>query len=808
YLDQNGSYDFYREVNELSAQAEQTKDLEYQKHFDRSDLLSNKVMGLIALLIVLATSLWLFALSEILSSAVKYGTAFGGFIFLIIGGVSAYLIESDSATPADVGAITTPASWATGIITFVLAAGLGVLALLRGRRPKTAMVAVRPTSLQPPPQSNYMSTPPIGADGAPIYTPTGTPPYQGAPGGIIASPPYVAPIVATQQAFEVAELEDEEEKEEPFKQIVTVLIATVALIAALIAYLQSDASNQSGSANRNVQQYALSALGERTYGASEVGYHYYTAAHAWKQLDVLAKSSDNHGDAAAAARYRKAMEAISEQTDIFDKTYFNPDTDVVPDEYAYASDLYVTTVADQAERSVLQLKLHNAWDAKASAYIAHLTLLAVALALFGLGLAASGFVRYIFASAGLIMVAATVVWAITVYAEPVKTISEDAIDAYATGIGDNKAGRYEDAVDSLTSALEMEPGYANAMSERGDAYIKQKYDAYSNGYFQSVAGKQEDADKSFQEGDEKLQLAIDDYEAAQKAGKDDTHVGWQLGWSYYLQGKYDKAVEKDQHVLDNDPSVIGVRLNKAIALLVQGKYEDAEKEYNIAIARTTDIVNAARDRGETLSADFWYYLNAGVGDLYGAILRIEDLNFYFVQAPQASNIADPKQTEDEAFAMVIKLRNKIAAFEYLAKNGSMPTETIPDAVVGDFTFSAIVNGKTEEETGIIFPSTTKGVTAYYSYENIHPGQRVSFKVYDNFYYYPQYDYVIDDWQNSESGDGFITVTDPYDKYSEAYYLAPGLYTIEMYVDNQYVQGGLFYIQTLAEEQSALAAPGQ
>ncbi len=819
YLDQNDQYDFNREVNELYAKAEQEKDLDFQKYFDASDASGDKVMGLIALLIVLAASLWLLALSEILVSAVKYMTGLGGLIFLIIGGVAAYIIDADLAAPGVVGAVVWPVSLIAGGLTLVLVLGAGVLVLAsRGGKKRVAVA----THAGPPPEMGYTNPPP-GYGGSypppppppgyppppantptPVYVPTNVPPqYQGMPPAQGQYPGPVAnmntPAPPATQARE--EEEEEEEKEEPFKQIVTVLIATVALIATLIAYLQADASNQAGGANRNVQQYALDALGERTYGESQLGYHYYTAAQAWKQLDVLATSSDRHGNSAAAARYRSAMDAISQRTDIFDAKYFDPDTDVVPNSDAYAADLYVTSAADLAERSVLQLALHSAWDDKANAYIAHLTLLAVALALFGLGLAISGFVRYIFAVAGVLMVSFTIVWAMGTFLQSITTISDEAVDAYAIGYGDNYAARYQDAVDSLNKALDLEPGYANALAARADAYLGLYYDAYSDNYYSTLSGDTDAADKSAQEANDLLQKAIDNYEAARTAGKDDVNVNWNLGWAYYLQGKYDEAIQTDDHVLELDSTTIGVRMNRAIALLASGRYEDAELEYNTAIARTSDLVTDALDKGKTLSADFWYYLNAGVGDLFNLALRMEGLNFYFTEAPPGDTIADPKQTESEDLNTIIKLRNKIAIFEYQATYGKMPDQAQTGATVDPFEFGAVVDGQSQEATGIIFPSNTKGVNMYYSYQNIPAGSRVSFKVYINFFHYPEYDYVVDDWENPVNDSRKITVTDPYEQDSEAYYMAPGLYEMEMYVDNQYVQSGIFYVQSPAEEQA-------
>ena len=78
-------------------------------------------MGLVSMLVVLAIALWLLALSEVLSSIAKYATALGGLLFMILGGVAAYMINSDTMLAADVGAFVMPATYVLLGITFAAA---------------------------------------------------------------------------------------------------------------------------------------------------------------------------------------------------------------------------------------------------------------------------------------------------------------------------------------------------------------------------------------------------------------------------------------------------------------------------------------------------------------------------------------------------------------------------------------------------------------------------------------------------------------------------------------------------------------
>ncbi len=529
------------------------------------------------------------------------------------------------------------------------------------------------------------------------------------------------------------------------------LIATVALIAALIAYLQADASNQSSSANRNSQQYATQALGEQTYGASEMTYQNQAIVQTWKQLQVLAASATNHGDDAAAKRYQDAADQIKGLSGIFDPKYFDPTTQDLPSTDAFAADLYSAESIGLSERSIIQLGVHDVWDGKASAYVAHLTLLAVALALFGLGLATSGFIRYVFAGAGVLIVGAAIVWATITYTQPVSSISDQAVDDYAKGVGLAQGGSFDDAIKAYSDALAIQPNYANALYERGQAYLNQGTGAYTTGYYQDEAGKSSDAQTSYQELTSKLEEAAKNFEAARAVGRDNSFVGWELGWTYYLLGRFDDAVNIDRHVLDKNPYVIAVHLNLGLALIGQGNDDAAELEYNTAIARTSDVINNARDKGQTVSSDFWLYLDEGASDLYNLLLRSKSINFAFMQAPPQDKIANHDAAAQEAFNMMTKLRNKIAAFEYLAQKGQMPPDEQITASVEQPIFGAVEEGQPNQVEGLLFPNTTKSVTMYYTYTNILKGQTVSFKIYNNYSHVPEYDYTIDNWQNDASG---------------------------------------------------------
>lgn len=784
YDESGETYDYIAEYNELYAAQQRDRDLDAQKSFERSDSLSEKVMALLGVLVVLAISLWLLALSEVLGTATRYATGVGGALFLILGAYGVYSIENSTGPPSGTTNLLWFFSYILGGLTLAGSVLLFVLSLVR--RPKAA--AIQPAAYNPnmppqPPQLYY----PAGDVNAP------TAPYipnQGQQNAPI--PTNIAPVQAKAE-------EEAEEAEEPFKKLITILIATVALIASVIAFLQSDAGNQESSANRSVQVDSVSILGTNIFGAAATSFDYGAAVRIWKELDTESKTAETFGDPAQAARYANARDAITQISPVFTEQYFDPKSEDVPKRYSYDADIYQRDVAGLNEKATIQAKLKNDWDAKASAYIAHLTLLAVSLALLGLSLAVSGFVRYIFAGAGVVMVIITLVWAVGIYNQPIKSLNLDAVDAYARGEGLWLSDKTEDAIKEYDESLSIEPGYTSALYSRGRAHSYLAYLAF---------GKQD-----YEQSDKEYQLAVDDYLAAIAAGKDDTTTNWSLGWIYYLQGKYDDAIRVDTHIEEIDPTVIGPRLNRALALLVQGKYDESELMYNTAIAKVADQVNDAIAGDKLLDKDFWYYLDAGVTDLDNLIDRIDGREYYYTEAPTVDKIASPEDTRDRALDIILNLKSSTAGFEFQGK----PPTGESTAVIGNFTFKAVDPASEDSEPveweNNYLPYNTKTVKVGFDYSGIEEGQRVLFKLYKENVEQKDYRQYVT-WPNLDaSGQYEFDVADPAAQfrdsdfnpeadsrltsladYSGLYTFPSGDYIVELYIDDHLLRRGFFQVE--------------
>lgn len=96
YLNRDGSYNTQRDLGEAWAQAGQKLDLNAQPHFDEADQERLKIIIAVTILIGLAISLLFYTLAEALHPArrwLRFGTALGGTLFLVIGIIAAVSLE-------------------------------------------------------------------------------------------------------------------------------------------------------------------------------------------------------------------------------------------------------------------------------------------------------------------------------------------------------------------------------------------------------------------------------------------------------------------------------------------------------------------------------------------------------------------------------------------------------------------------------------------------------------------------------------------------------------------------------------------
>lgn len=551
-----------------------------------------------------------------------------------------------------------------------------------------------------------------------------------------------------------------EQQDERFKQTIAVLIAVVTLCAAIIAYLQSDAGARDDRANRDNKRYALEAFGRQVSGNAAVNYAYNSAYQSWQELDLLAASAANRGDEAASQRYTILRDQARQFSPLLDAPYFDATTGEV-DLARYEADTYLVEVTGLQEAFLASSVVKDAWDAKSNTYIVHLTLLAVALFLFGLSLVtASGATRWIFSTMGAAITLVALLWAGRVYAEPVVDLREQgqAIGAYAQGIGLAYQNKYEEAIAAFDTALQAAPTYANALAQRAEA--------------QSALGNWVEA--------------AADYEKARTAGDQSGNTAGELAWIYYLQGRFDEAIAMNRTALQASPGELWIQYDLALSLLTAGQLDAAKAEYTAGMKLAAEQVAAAKAANAEPPSYLWWGLDdaaSGLDDLV-AILDGEE------SVPPLDKITNGEAIRPVAEELISQIKSLAVALEYSGQPPSAPLT----AQISPFVFAEPIYDESGEVTDYTeidaVPFGTQAVAVLFDYQGMVDGQEVLFKVYIDGEEDPSWR-VIFPWEAGAEGS--------YEKplsldYSDNFVLAAGYYTVEIYVDGQLAQRGSFMVE--------------
>lgn len=534
--------------------------------------------------------------------------------------------------------------------------------------------------------------------------------------------------------------------EDRFNRLVAILTMSVAVLVAVVAYLQTDAAIRSDRYSSEALQFAMQASGARAVGATKLGYGFYTS-QVQDELSKLAISAEASGDADAARRYYTVQSDLARLSPLL-STYQG-------DEARYESDLYVVESTASSERFAEALRGNDDWEEKSRAHFLHLALLAVALVLFGLSSTISGAARRVFLVTGCTIAGVTLVSAVMTAVRPITRLPDAAIDAYATGVGLAHQSKTREAVAAFTQALSLAPEYSNARYERANALLD------SRDYSAAAA----------------------DYERLRASGRDDANVASQLGWAYYLLGRFDEAIQVDHRVLElnpDPPTRVGARFNLALAELAAGQIDQAKLDYSQTMTLATQAVaqgEAARD----LPYSFWEYLDASASDLDNLLDRLAGKSADWIEAPPRAAIANPTQVRSVATDLVFELKSLYFTLE---RTGQPPRGRVA-AKIAPIQFASD-EGDDEDDWEIleVFPSDTTSVVMLFTYEALQPSQSVMYRIYR-------------DGQEDTSlrrpitglgtrGEAEVTIPLVFDQ--------PGEYMVEVYVEYQLVQRGRFTVE--------------
>jgi tetratricopeptide (TPR) repeat protein len=553
------------------------------------------------------------------------------------------------------------------------------------------------------------------------------------------------------------------QSEDRFKKLIAVLTALITVLIAIVSFLQSDAGSRDDAANRDTKRYTLEAFGKQVSGDSRVNFDYNTAYQAYYELDLLTQAALAVDDQAAASRYAALRDNITTLSPMLAPPYFDEGTGELNID-KYEAETYLVEITALQERFAAASVVKDAWDSKSNTYIVHLTLLAVALFLFGLSTTISGAsTRWIFAGVGIVVAIVASVWAGVVFAQPVIDLRQcraadgtPSIDAFAQGVGLAYQNDFQGALGAYDKALECEPNYVNALVERGNANI-------SLGNYEQAAT---------------------DYERARVAGDNTASVAGDLAWTYYLLGRHDDAIAMNRTALEINPGELWVRYDLGLSLLAKGNIDGARAEYQNGMDLTSRLVSEARTAGKEPPSFLWAWLE-------DAALSLDDL-VYTVETgegPPAANSIAPTAV-DAASDLSTQLKSLSVALEFTGQPPAAPLT----ATVSPFDFAESIYDEEGNFVDYVLADTfaygAYEVAVLFDYEGMQDGQDVLFKVYIDGIEDPSWR-VLDSWDLGASGSAekLISFAD-----SNTAVLAPGTYTVEMYVDSNLAQSGNFVVE--------------
>jgi tetratricopeptide (TPR) repeat protein len=299
---------------------------------------------------------------------------------------------------------------------------------------------------------------------------------------------------------------------------------------------------------------------------------------------------------------------------------------------------------------------------------------------------------------------------------------------------------FQSGIEELNKAIEIEPAYATALSERASAYLQ--------------AGEQRVFDR--EDASQFLQYAIDDYQAAIDHGDDSVNALWNLGWTYYLLGDQPKSLELTNRAIDKAPEQIGLYLNRAVSLLALGQRDEA-------FAAVQDAFDKA------------------------AQLKISSANYYFRAAIHDTTKQLRAFPNRDLDAMLKDIKEKYVALRY--RKGTLTQST--GVKISQVTFYKTLDAnKVLSDPATSFPAETEQVFLGFDYTGWQSGSELEALVY----YEDNEDdtlTVLEKLDLPQEGLGYIRITTPF---INAGGLTSGKYRVDVHVEGELVATGEFEVQ--------------
>ena len=409
----------------------------------------------------------------------------------------------------------------------------------------------------------------------------------------------------------------QDEPRDLFSRAVALCAVITTLVAAVVAFLHAEASREGDRAAAAAQRAAIQAAHSVVQGRQtaqielrqvQLAREYRTRRLNAKQREMLGLARDGTSTIEAAHWGRLAERADREihrsaaelaLPDAARRAVASPERD----HFFPARLLAETEYQGRLLAAVRDARneLSSEWGKRATVFIAILTLLAVALYLFGFSLTPQGrHMRGVFAAFGSAFLVIGVIFGPMQALFPPTAAPVAAAKHYADGwLAVKTAGGpqdFERAVEHYHETLRLRPGFARAYVDRADARLAAA-SPQSTSFLSLAPARVHEA-------------AIRDLKRARELGLDTPAVTGSLGFHQLALGlqigsldRIEQSIDLTRTAIEGDRSEPVLRFNLGAALLGAGRTAEAREAYRTALrvmlgqSKSNSPVAAARASG-------------------------------------------------------------------------------------------------------------------------------------------------------------------------------------------------------------------
>jgi len=520
-----------------------------------------------------------------------------------------------------------------------------------------------------------------------------------------------------------------------------VSIAIMTIYAAIIGMFQVQAGNLNTEYRANTQRYAIEAMRIRSVGETQAGFD--TGA-VTRMVEFIAQQRDlaeSRDDASIVTKMDVMRDALNNVSPILKPPYDALGDDAIAH---YEVELYLRDAVRAEQYRAAYAPMDAGWDSKANTYVVHLTLIALVLALLGLGVVMHDIPRAMVLTMSVIITIITTGWVIATYTEPVPTINPAAIEAYTNAYSMAYEGKTDEALTGYADAITKKPDYA-------DAYYEQALLLFGN---------------------QKYPEALTSLANARKYGYDESSVDYIEGYIMMLQADFSAAETATNGWLSREPRSIAALGQQVAVQFARDNGSAAMTTQATLLNEMRTQVAAIRAKGDEPDDQLWVIMNETADIIDDVVLA--------GQQPDMSSFAAltlSPETITQATSAVQEIRSGAITLEYDIKSTSGKATDIQMGVTDDQDVFA------PQDSFPAIDLATIPMVVQLNAQQIAPNAHVLVRFYVDGIEDESLRYVSA-W--SGESDGITTLAVPIDL-GPSYVLPAGDYAAELYIDGA-IQG--------------------